>query len=116
QRRNERSERELGGETEHARVHVRQRRLPARGSWNVRRVVEEGGVVVRQVVDVEHRRDAPAAKADDLLEAQVDRTVARAVHVSPAVQRAGGDEVDREWTTGQRTTELHGDRAPERIR
>src|SRR5437016_5803866 len=60
QRRNERLERELGSDTEHARVHVRRRGLPPGDTRNKRRVVEEGGVAVRQIVDVEPRREAPA--------------------------------------------------------
>src|SRR6516164_4118346 len=105
-------ERELTGETEHARVHVRRRRQPAGDIWQVRRVVEKGGVAVRYVVDVEPRREAPTTQANDLLEAQVHLSVALAVQRAPAVQRAGGYQVHREWTACQRATDLACNRGP----
>src|SRR5206468_1382131 len=85
--------------------------------WNVRRVVEENRVAVCQIVDVEPRREAPATKADDLLEAQVNLSVAVGEIRGPAVQRAWSDQVQvYEWTAGHRAADLLRDRGSERIR
>src|SRR5262249_22866957 len=107
---------ELRVQAHDARVHVRQRRLPPDDVWNVRRVVEERRVAVRQVVDVQPRGETLAREADDLLHAKIDRSGAVAVQRAAAVQRAGGDQVHvREWATGQRTADLLRDRSAERI-
>src|SRR5438094_8476098 len=76
---------ELRVQAHDARVHVRQRSLPDGYTRNERRVVEQRGVAVRHVVDVEPRRETSAAEADDLLQAQIDRSVAVAVQRAPAV-------------------------------